>query len=52
MTKTNEQAWTPATVDLSAYSGTLTIRLGVYNDGKGGVTAMYLDDVSVQSCGP
>jgi hypothetical protein len=50
--KSNEQAWTPTTLDLSAYTGTLTIRFGVYNDGKNGVSAVYLDDVSVQSCGP
>jgi hypothetical protein len=49
--KSNEQVWTPTTFDLSAYTGTLTIRFGVYNDGKNGVTAMYLDDVSVKSCG-
>jgi hypothetical protein len=50
----NEQAWTLTTVDLSAYSSTLTIRLGTVNkDGAdGGVTAMYLDDVSVQTCSP
>jgi hypothetical protein len=50
--KSNEQAWTPTTLDLSTYTGTLTIRFGVYNDGKNDVTAMYLDDVSVQACGP
>jgi len=48
----NEQAWTPTTVDLSTYSGTLTLRFGVVNKGGDGVTAMYLDDVSVQSCSP
>ncbi len=48
----NEKAWTPTTVDLSTYSGTLTLRFGVVNKGGDGVTAMYLDDVSVQSCSP
>jgi hypothetical protein len=48
----NEQAWTFTTVDLSAFSGTLSLRLGVVNKGDGGVTAMYLDDVSVQTCSP
>ncbi len=48
----NEQAWTPTTVDLSTYSGALTLRFGVVNRGGDGVTAMYLDDVSVQSCSP
>jgi hypothetical protein len=50
--RSNEKGWTLTTVNLSAYTGTLTIRFGVYNDGTGGVTAMYLDDVSVQSCSP
>jgi hypothetical protein len=44
--------WTPTTVDLSTYSDTLTLRFGVVNKGGDGVTAMYLDDVSVQSCSP
>jgi hypothetical protein len=52
ITRTNEQVWTPTTIDLSAYSGALTIRIGVYNDGKNDVSAMYLDDISVQSCSP
>jgi len=50
--KSDERAWTPTTFDLSAYTGTLTIRFGVYNDGQNDVTAAYLDDVSVQSCSP
>ena len=50
--KSDERAWTPAAFDLSAFTGALTIRFGVYNDGKNGVTATYLDDVSVQSCSP
>lgn len=52
LTRTNEQAWVSTTLDLSAYSGPLTVRLGVYNNGQDGATAMYLDDVSVQTCGP
>jgi hypothetical protein len=52
LTRSNEQAWISTMVDLSAYSGPLTVRLGVYNNGQDGVTAMYLDDVSVQACGP
>jgi hypothetical protein len=51
-TKWNERAWTPTAFDLSIYTGALTIRFGVYNDGRNGVTATYLDDVSVQSCSP
>jgi len=48
--KSNEQMWLTTTIDLSAYSGALTIRLGVVNQVNNGVTAMYLDDVSVQTC--
>ena len=48
----NEQEWTQTKVDLSTYSGTLTLRFGVVNKGGEGVTAIYLDDVSVQSCSP
>jgi hypothetical protein len=48
----NEQAWTLTTVDLSTFSGTLTLRLGVVNKEGSGVTALYLDDVSVQTCSP
>lgn len=48
----NEGAWTNTIVDLAGYSGALTLRLGVVNKDGGGVTAMYLDDVSVQTCSP
>ncbi len=48
----NERAWTYTTVDLAAFSGALTLRLGAVNKGGDGVTAMYLDDVSVQTCSP
>jgi N-acetylmuramoyl-L-alanine amidase/Fibronectin type III domain/Sporulation and spore germination len=48
----NEGAWTHTAVDLAAFSGTLSLRLGVVNKGGDGVTAMYLDDVSVQTCSP
>jgi len=50
--RSNEQAWVPATYDLSTYTGTIYIRFGVKNDGQNSVTAMYLDDVSAQSCSP
>jgi hypothetical protein len=48
----NEGAWTYTAVDLAAFSGALSLRLGVVNKGGDGVTAMYLDDVSVQTCSP
>lgn len=40
--------WTVATHDLSAFAGQeVRLRFGTYNDGRGGVSAMYVDDVSV-----
>lgn len=45
------RTWRQASLDLSAHAGQrVTLRFGVYNDGEGGVTAMYLDDVSLQAC--
>jgi hypothetical protein len=47
----NDQTWLSAQADLTEYAGlTLTLRFGVYNDGDGGVTRMYVDDVSLQAC--
>ena len=50
-TRSNAQAWTYYTFDVSRYAGT-TIRLqfGVYNDGFNGVTSMYVDDATMQVC--
>ncbi len=40
--------WLICSYDLSAYAGqNLTLYFGVKNDGAGGVTAMYIDDVSL-----
>jgi hypothetical protein len=46
------RAWTPYEFNLQNYAGQTTIRLyfGVYNNGSGGVTVMYMDDVSLQVC--
>ena len=47
----NDQAWQPYRFDLSRYAGrTIQVYFGVYNNGSGGVTAMYVDDVSLGSC--
>ena len=47
----NGQTWLHKETDLSAYAGqTVTLRFGVYNDGKDGVTALRLDQVSLQAC--
>lgn len=49
----NAQTWLWQSVDLSPYRGrTLDIYFGVVNDGVGGRTGMYLDDVSILACWP
>ncbi|MFM8321406.1 MAG: hypothetical protein ACKOC5_10860, partial [Chloroflexota bacterium] len=49
--RSNNQYWSLHQFDLSAYKGqTIKIEVGVYNDGFGGVTALYADDVSLQLC--
>jgi photosystem II stability/assembly factor-like uncharacterized protein len=49
----NNQTWEQHTFDLSHYVGqTIWILFGVYNDGIGGITGMYLDDVSLDACRP
>jgi len=45
--------WREFTFDLSRYAGrTLYIHFETYNDGRGGVTAQYVDDVTVEACTP
>ena len=44
----NSQAWQHYSFDLSAYAGqTIRLHFGVYNDGAGGQTGMYVDNVSL-----
>lgn len=44
----NDQWWTYHQADLTAYAGrTIKLHFGAYNTGWGGVTGMYLDDVSL-----
>lgn len=44
----NDQAWQPHTFDLSGYAGqTIMLHFGVYNDGVGGRTAVYLDNAAL-----
>jgi hypothetical protein len=46
----SDQFWQ---VDLLAYAGqTIKLHFGVYNNGVGGVTGMYLDEVSLMVTGP
>ncbi|MBN2391267.1 MAG: hypothetical protein JXR84_11105, partial [Anaerolineae bacterium] len=45
---TNAADWQPRVYDLSAYHGqTITLHFGVYNDGDGGITALYVDDAAL-----
>jgi photosystem II stability/assembly factor-like uncharacterized protein len=44
----NDQVWQPHTFDLSGYAGqTIQLHFGVYNDGVGGRTAVYLDNAAL-----
>jgi photosystem II stability/assembly factor-like uncharacterized protein len=46
--RTNAAGWHLRTFDLSAYRGrTITLHFGVYNDGIGGITALYVDDAAL-----
>lgn len=52
-TRESGVAWKPYTFDLSAYAGqTVRLHFGVYNDGAGGITGMYVDDASLRACAP
>jgi hypothetical protein len=47
----NNQTWREYSFDLAHYAGqTIQIYFGVYNNGSDGVTAMYVDDVSLGTC--
>jgi hypothetical protein len=49
--RSNSKVWTNMQFDLSAYAGkTIMLQWGTFNNGAGGVTAMYVDDVSLQAC--
>jgi hypothetical protein len=49
--RSNSQTWTYRTFNLNRYRGmTVRIQFGVYNDGLGDVTTMYVDDASLQVC--
>ncbi|MBC7223170.1 MAG: hypothetical protein H5T59_02675 [Anaerolineae bacterium] len=49
--QSDARTWLWQTVDLTAYHGrTLDIYFAVVNDGVGGRTGMYLDDVSILAC--
>ena len=51
--RVNTQAWTYSTFDLKRYAGqSIKLHFGTYNDGYGGITALYVDDVSLITCIP
>jgi YVTN family beta-propeller protein len=51
--RSNSQVWTRREYPIpAAFKGKdITVYFGVLNDGGGGTTVMYVDDVSVQVCG-
>ena len=45
------QVWTSMSFDLSGYPGTtIMLQWGTFNSGTGGITSMYVDDVTLQVC--
>lgn len=47
----DSNGWVTLSADLTAYAGqTVELKYGTFNDGEGGVTAMYVDDVTVTIC--
>lgn len=47
----NEGYWKYVSINLSKYAGhTIKLQWGTYNDGWGGVTSMFVDDVSLIAC--
>jgi hypothetical protein len=51
--RSDSRTWTYHEVDLLGYAGrTIKLHFGVFNDNAGGVTDMYVDDVSLEVCAP
>lgn len=51
--RSDSQSWVRREYSLAEYQGmNVRVSFGVYNDGEGGITAMYVDDVSLPICGP
>ena len=48
----NSQTWTHKSFDLSNYIGWYPIKIhfGTYNNGYGGISSMYVDDVTLEVC--
>lgn len=50
-TLSDVRIWESIGIDLLSYQGkTVYVEFGTYNDGTGGVTAMYADDVTLNVC--
>ena len=53
MIRSNERTWKNYEFDLKKYAGqTIWIYFGVYNNGYSSNMAMYVDDVSLETCNP
>jgi hypothetical protein len=51
--RSDGRAWTYHEVDLLGYAGrTIKLHFGAFNNGEGGVTGIYVDDVSLEVCAP
>jgi hypothetical protein len=49
--RSDSRTWTRHEASLLSYAGeTIKLHFGVFNDGEGGVTGMYVDDVSLEVC--
>jgi hypothetical protein len=47
----SSSGWTQLQYNLSRFRGqTIRLQFGTYNNGYGGVTSMYVDDVSLVAC--
>ncbi len=48
----NSQTWTHKSFDLLNYSGwpPIKVHIGTYNNGYGGISSMYVNDVTLEVC--
>ncbi len=51
--RTNSPSWRQATLDLTSLSGSsIRLQFGTYNNGTGGISRTFVDDVSLSHCPP
>ncbi len=51
--RVNQPSWRQTTVDLRPYAGQhLRLQFGTYNNGSGGISRTFVDDVSLRICPP